>query len=96
MLALANLCDYLRIDHFRAFDTYYVIPAGEETARNGVWKIGPRDDFFNELYKKYPNINLIAEDLGDLRPEVDSLSGDGKGRYLSRTGTCLFQDGSLL
>lgn len=70
---LANLCDYLRIDHFRAFDTYYVIPASEETARNGVWKIGPRDDFFNELYKKYPNINLIAEDLGDLRPEVLEL-----------------------
>ena len=70
---LANLCDYLRIDHFRAFDTYYVIPASEETARNGVWKIGPRDDFFNELYKKYPSINLIAEDLGDLRPEVLEL-----------------------
>lgn len=70
---LANLCDYLRIDHFRAFDTYYVIPAGEETARNGVWKIGPREEFFNELYKRYPNINLIAEDLGDLRPEVLEL-----------------------
>ena len=70
---LASLCDYLRIDHFRAFDTYYVIPAGEETARNGEWKIGPRDEFFNELYKRYPNINLIAEDLGDLRPEVLEL-----------------------
>ena len=70
---LANLCDYLRIDHFRAFDTYYVIPAGEETARNGVWKIGPREDFFNKLFEKYPNIHLIAEDLGDLRPEVLEL-----------------------
>ena len=70
---LAKLCNYLRIDHFRAFDTYYVIPAGEETARNGVWKIGPRDDFFNELYRQYPDIKLIAEDLGDLRPEVLEL-----------------------
>lgn len=70
---LASLCDYLRIDHFRAFDTYYVIPAGEETARNGVWKIGPREEFFDALLKKYPNINLIAEDLGDLRPEVLEL-----------------------
>ena len=70
---LSKLCDYLRIDHFRAFDTYYVIPAGEETAKNGVWKIGPRDDFFNKLYEKYPNIKLIAEDLGDLRPEVLEL-----------------------
>ena len=70
---LANLCDYLRIDHFRAFDTYYVIPAGEETAKNGEWKIGPRDDFFNKLFAKYPDIKLIAEDLGDLRPEVLEL-----------------------
>ncbi|MCQ2802840.1 MAG: 4-alpha-glucanotransferase [Bacilli bacterium] len=70
---LMNLCDILRIDHFRAFDTYYVIPAGEETARNGVWKIGPRDDFFNTLFNKYPNTTLIAEDLGELRPEVLEL-----------------------
>lgn len=70
---LMNLCDILRIDHFRAFDTYFVIQAGEETAKNGVWKIGPQDDFFNELFKKYPHTNLIAEDLGDLRPEVLEL-----------------------
>ena len=70
---LLNLCDYLSIDHFRSFDTYYVIPANEETAINGEWKIGPRDDFFNKLYEKYPHIKLIAEDLGDLRPEVLEL-----------------------
>ena len=67
---LTKLCDLLRIDHFRAFDTYYVIPANEETARNGEWKLGPAYDFFDSLYRKYPGINLIAEDLGDLRPEV--------------------------
>ena len=70
---LGNLCDYLRIDHFRAFDTYYVIPASEEDARNGVWKLGPGKEFFDRLYERYPSINLIAEDLGDLRPEVLEL-----------------------
>ena len=70
---LASLCDYLRIDHFRAFDTYYVIPASEETAKNGIWKLGPGTDFFDRLYEKYPDIKLIAEDLGDLRPEVLEL-----------------------
>ena len=70
---LTKICDYLRIDHFRAFDTYYVIPASEETARNGVWKIGPRHEFFQKLYEKYPDCHLIAEDLGDLRPEVLEL-----------------------
>ena len=70
---LMNLCDLLRIDHFRAFDTYYVIPGDAEDARIGEWKIGPQDEFFKELYKKYPKTNLIAEDLGDLRPEVLEL-----------------------
>jgi len=70
---LATLCDYLRIDHFRAFDTYYVIPAGMPDARNGTWKLGPAYDFFDHLYAKYPNIKLIAEDLGDLRKEVLEL-----------------------
>ena len=29
--------DMLRIDHFRAFDTYYAIPYGHKTAENGTW-----------------------------------------------------------
>ncbi len=70
---LMNLCDILRIDHFRAFDTYYVIPGDATDARIGEWKIGPQDEYFNELFKKYPNTELIAEDLGDLRPEVLEL-----------------------
>lgn len=70
---LASLCDYLRIDHFRAFDTYYVIPAGRENAKVGEWRIGPRDEFFKKLYEKYPSIHLIAEDLGDLFDSVLEL-----------------------
>lgn len=70
---LATTCDMLRLDHFRAFDTYCVIPAMDSNARRGEWKIGPREAFFDELYKKYPHINLIAEDLGDLFPLVLEL-----------------------
>ena len=66
-------CDILRLDHFRAFDTYCVIPAEDENARRGKWEIGPREDFFDALYKKYPDIKLIAEDLGDLFPSVLEL-----------------------
>ena len=66
-------CDILRLDHFRAFDTYCVIPAEDENARRGKWEIGPREDFFNALYKRYPDIKLIAEDLGDLFPSVLEL-----------------------
>ena len=70
---LGKMCDLLRLDHFRAFDTYYVIPAGMPDAKIGEWKVGPRGDFFRALYAKYPEINLIAEDLGDLFPSVLEL-----------------------
>lgn len=70
---LGSICDYLRLDHFRAFDTYYVIPADEETAVNGEWKVGPRKEFFDKLKEAYPEINLIAEDLGELFPSVIEL-----------------------
>lgn len=70
---LLNLCDILRLDHFRAFDTYYVIDAKYDNARIGEWRLGPSDKFFDALYQKYPHANLIAEDLGDLRREVLTL-----------------------
>lgn len=70
---LATTCDYLRLDHFRAWDTYCVIPGEDTNARRGVWWEGPRYSFFDELYRQYPNINLIAEDLGDLFQGVHDL-----------------------
>ena len=70
---LSKTCDLLRLDHFRAFDTYCVIPAGDTNARRGEWKIGPRYEFFDALYRRYPNIHLIAEDLGDLFEGVHQL-----------------------
>lgn len=37
-----KLYDMVRIDHFRAFDTYYAIPADATTAEYGEWKKRPR------------------------------------------------------
>ena len=70
---LASHCHYLRLDHFRAFDTYCVIPAEDENARRGQWLIGPRTDFFDELYRRYPDIKIIAEDLGEMFDSVIEL-----------------------
>ena len=39
-------CDYIRLDHFRGFDQFWEIPARDETAVNGRWVDGPRDDLF--------------------------------------------------
>lgn len=73
IVSVAKTCDYVRLDHFRAYDTYYVIPYGAVNAREGRWMEGPKDDFFNALYRKNKNIKFIAEDLGDLFPSVLEL-----------------------
>ena len=69
----SKIYDIVRIDHFRAFDTYWKIHNSEETAINGEWIVNSGNDFFRRFYKKYPNIQIIAEDLGDLRDEVHQL-----------------------
>lgn len=68
-----ELFDVIRIDHFRAFDTYWKIDASEATAIKGEWIEAPGVELFDAVFKKYPKLNLIAEDLGYLRPEVIEL-----------------------
>mgnify|MGYP002475618792 FL=1 len=71
-----QICDTLRIDHFRGFDAYYAIPYGETTARNGVWKPGPGIAFFKTVNKTLGKKDIIAEDLGFLTPSVKKLLKD--------------------
>lgn len=68
-----NLFDIVRIDHFRAFDTYWKIPADCPTAIDGEWIEAPGYEVFEHLLKRYPDIEIVIEDLGDLRPEVGIL-----------------------
>ncbi len=67
------LCDVVRIDHFRAFDTYWSIPADAKTAKHGEWKQGPGLPFFQAVKAALPDAKLIAEDLGDLFDSVREL-----------------------
>lgn len=73
---VSTMFDIIRIDHFRAFDTYWKIPSSCPTAVDGKWIIGPRHEFFEAVNKALPNIQIVAEDLGDLRPEVLELRDD--------------------
>lgn len=70
--------DVVRIDHFRGFAGYYVIPYGEKTAKNGHWEKGVGIKLFDEIKKAVPNAKIIAEDLGHITPDVREL--------LSKTG----------
>lgn len=74
--AMASLYDIVRIDHFRGFDSYYAIPAKDDTAKNGKWKEGPGMDLFNVLEKKLGKLPIIVEDLGFLTPSVRKLLRD--------------------
>ena len=71
-----GIYDLLRIDHFRGFDTYWAIPAGSPTAKNGKWEIGPRMELFHALENALGKLPIIAEDLGDLVPSVRQLLAD--------------------
>lgn len=68
-----QLFDIVRIDHFRGFDSFYAIPFGAKNAVNGSWQPGPGIDFFRTINCEFPNINIIAEDLGFLTPSVQKL-----------------------
>lgn len=74
--AMADLYDIIRIDHFRGFDSYYAIPAEDDTAKNGEWKEGPGMDLFKVLEKKLGKLPIIVEDLGFLTPSVIKLLKD--------------------
>ena len=69
-----SIYDTVRIDHFRAFEAFYAIPAEDDTAKNGSWRKGPGVELFNELKKEFSEeLPIIAEDLGFLTPEVRKL-----------------------
>ena len=65
--------DMVRLDHFRAFESYWVVPYGDETARDGKWVKGPDMDFVRAVQKGLPQLTIIAEDLGYLTQEVLDL-----------------------
>jgi len=69
-----QLTDYLRIDHFRGFEAYWSIPSGEETAINGQWVKGPKEELFLAIQKELGNdLPIFAEDLGIITPGVEWL-----------------------
>lgn len=68
-----SLFDYIRIDHFRGLEAYWEIDAEEETAINGRWMKGPGKRFIESLIREFGDLPLIAEDLGVITPEVDTL-----------------------
>lgn len=71
--ALLDVVDIIRIDHFRGFESYWEVPAGEKTAINGRWVKAPGDKLFSKIKEYIEDLPVIAEDLGIITPEVEAL-----------------------
>jgi 4-alpha-glucanotransferase len=65
--------DLVRIDHFRALESYWEVPAGAPTARTGRWRRGRGDALLDALRRQLGEIPLVAEDLGLITDEVRAL-----------------------
>lgn len=71
--ASLHLYDVIRIDHFRGFESYWEVPSGDKTAEYGQWVKGPGERLFAVIKQSLGKMNIIAEDLGTLTPEVVQL-----------------------
>jgi len=71
--ATLRMVDVVRLDHFRGFEAYWEIPASAPTAETGRWVKGPGDALFRALQDALGKVSIIAEDLGVITPEVESL-----------------------
>ncbi|MDR2430447.1 MAG: 4-alpha-glucanotransferase [Puniceicoccales bacterium] len=65
--------DAVRIDHFRAFHSYWSVPATAPDATSGSWVAGAGVDFFKAVRRHLGDLALVAEDLGDLHEGVHAL-----------------------
>lgn len=70
---LLTLVDHVRLDHFRGFEAFWEIPAGEPTAVKGKWVKAPGQALLKALSKSLGRLPIIAEDLGVITPEVEAL-----------------------
>ena len=71
--AAGRLYDVTRLDHFRGFESYWAVPYGDTTAKNGWWMPGAGAEFIRALQRELPDQEFIAEDLGYLTEEVLAL-----------------------
>lgn len=71
-----SVYDVVRIDHFRAFASYWAVPADSTTAKTGEWIDGPGMKLFDKVFEKYPDAPIIAEDLGVFGDDVVKLLED--------------------
>lgn len=81
-----KLYDVIRIDHFRGLESFYSIPADEDNARNGVWRVAKGKHFFDKIKRRFGDIDIVLEDLGLITEDVIELKN-----YTGYAGMKVFQ-----
>lgn len=76
--AVLSMVDLVRLDHFRGFAAAWHVPFGSENAIHGQWIKSPGLELFTVLKARFPELPIIAEDLGVITPDVEELR-DGFG-----------------
>ncbi|WP_117590979.1 4-alpha-glucanotransferase [Haloprofundus halophilus] len=61
---LFDLVDVARLDHFKAFDEYWAIPADADDPAAGSWRDAPGYDFFETIEREFGDLPFVVEDLG--------------------------------
>jgi 4-alpha-glucanotransferase len=71
-----RMFDQVRVDHFRGLESFWSIAAEAKTAIVGEWLPAKGHELFRKLKEQFGNLNIIAEDLGVITPEVEKLRDD--------------------
>jgi 4-alpha-glucanotransferase len=71
--AILSMVDFVRLDHFRGFAGYWEVPGNAKTAEKGRWVPGPGADFLNAIKSAFGDLPILAEDLGEITPDVIEL-----------------------
>lgn len=71
--AILGMVDIVRLDHFRGFAGYWEVPGNAKTAEKGRWVPGPGADFLNAIKSAFGDLPILAEDLGEITPDVIEL-----------------------
>ena len=99
-----DVYDYVRLDHFIGFSSYYSIPKGKKPSE-GEFNFGPGAALFEAAYAQFGPLPFIAEDLGAITPAVRALvaqtgipgmdvvqfaDNDVRGGYEPKPGTIVY------
>ena len=66
----------VRIDHFRGFAGVWEVAADADDAIGGSWIPGPGRPLLERMVARWPDLPLLAEDLGVITPDVEALRDD--------------------